>query len=138
VPEECDIARRQRLGLWRAKLLQPYCGDQGARIVVSGVALGIVRHGHYSVLHHPGTVGHSVQMVELWQRQVVLGRGLSLHRAKNARATTVFFPGADKAFYIALGDLRPDHLAPKQIGLFAHGMARGIVVEQLDHPIGNR
>ncbi len=49
-----------------------------------------------------------------------------------------FGAGALKTLHVATRDLRPDHLAAVQIGALAHAVALGLVVQQVDHLLGQR
>ena len=49
-----------------------------------------------------------------------------------------FGAGAFETLHVAAGHLRPDHRPPKQIGALAHGVALGLVVQQVDHLLGQR
>ena len=47
-----------------------------------------------------------------------------------------FRAGAVEALHVAPRHLGPDHLPSEQVGPLAHGVALGLVVQQVDDPFG--
>ncbi len=120
-----------------AQFLQVDADDEGAGVVVDAVPFMVVGYGEQGVLQQAGVVGHAPQMVEAQGRQLDRPPVERLD-GKRGCAVAAFGAGAAEALHVALGNLRPDHLAPEQVGPLAHGVALGVVVQQADHLLGQR
>src|SRR5579863_8124200 len=75
--QERQIPKRQILGrrlvlllpqLLLSHLLQQNCENEGASIVVGGVALGVVGDGEDCVLQHSGVIGQPIKVLQVQRR----------------------------------------------------------------------
>jgi len=137
VSDERQIARGEFKRLRVSQFLQIDADDERAGVIVDAVPLAVVGYGEEGVLQQAGVVGHAPQVVEAQGGQLDRPPVERLDR-KGRGGVAAFGAGAAESFQIALRDLGPDHVASKQIGPLAHGVALGFVVQQVDHLFGQR
>ena len=65
-----------------AQLLQHHREDEGARVVVGGIALASIRDGKDRMLQHSRVIGQRIQMIEFQFRQLIQS-SLGVARAEN-------------------------------------------------------
>ena len=113
-PEKSQVSRSQFLRLSfsiRPKLLHPNRHDQGAGIIVRGVALVMIRNGEHGMLQHSRLVSHSTEMIQLHRRQTVDATGADCVWADQARVPHALRSGSLEAAHVVLGHTFPDHVA---------------------------
>ena len=90
------------------------------------------------MLQHAGLVRHVAQVIEFERRQFARTFVERFDREAGRCEMAAFGSGAFKTLHVASRHLRPDHLPPEQIGPLAHGVALGLVVQQVNHLLGQR
>ena len=126
--EECQIPERQVCSDSRTTRLAPSCSSStvkiSARALSSVVYPSAVGDGKDGVLQHSGVIGQRVHD----DRASVRATDSAIFPAMPAANSTRGFPCGQlrtraKLVHVTLRGFFPDHIARKQVGAFAHGMA---------------
>ena len=103
------------------------------RVVVGTVALGTQRDITGGMLHHPGGVGESPEMIE----NRFGGRAADTRRRGPPLLDERGEPGATESLCVPAGDAAPHHPAAEQPALLPHRMAADIVAQQIRDRAGD-
>ena len=116
-----------------SQFTEQHSQDEGARIVIRAIALGKIRNAEHGMLENSGRIGHAREMAQLQLRQFPRFLVEHLGGQRFSRALRPFNPRQLKGAHVHLRHVAPDHLPAEPVGVFAHGMTAGIVMQQANH-----
>ena len=121
-----------------AEFLEERGEDQRAGVVIGAIPVIEPRHGVDGVLENPGGIAHSKEVSKAPRREAFSGGARIWGAPARAAADLEKLARLLENPRVGPADLRPNHFAPGEVGLFPHRVEAWLVLENPQHRRGDR